>query len=91
MKTWQEPKYMIVDENGEELPNARLANRKTGDMIPDIEPVMVFRAKDRQTTQIQFLYADMCKNPGHKRAVMMRREHFLKFQDDCPEQVKEPD
>lgn len=91
MNQKQEPKYMIVDEFGRELEGAMIANRKTGKIIPSDEPIMIFRAQDRNTAQMQFLYAETCKNPGHQRTVMMRRCIFMAFQDNYPERVKEPD
>ena len=91
MNEAQEPKYMIVDEHGVELPNAQLANRKTGGVIPEDEPVMIFRAKDIRTTQMQFLYLETCMNTFHKQAVMARRNQFLAFQASHPYRIEEPD
>ncbi len=91
MDVTQEPKYMIVDENGVELPNAQLANRATGKPIPKDEPVMIWRAQDLNTGQPIFLYQEICKNPGHQRVVQGRFEQFRQFQTDHPERCKEPD
>ncbi len=89
MKASQEPKYMIVDENGVELPNARLANRETMKPIPDGEPVMIFRAKDRHSVTIINSYAAMCRNEEHYQAVNARVQQFRDFQSNNP--TKEPD
>lgn len=87
----QEPKYMIMDENGVELPNAMIANRITGKPIPADEPIMIWRAQDLRTTQPIFLYQESCNNPGHQRIVHTRFEQFRQFQKDHPERCKEPD
>ena len=91
MNVIQEPKYMIVNGGGVERPEAQIANRKTGIVIPGFEPIMIFRAQDIHTAQMIHLYAELCKNPGHQRAAMLRRAAFLSFQDLQPELVKDPD
>jgi len=91
MDVAQEPKYMIVDEHGNELPGALIANRQSGEPIPADEPLMIFRGKDIQAPQAMFLYAETCTNPFHKVIVIARRKQFLAFQANNPERVKEPD
>lgn len=91
MKESQEPKFRIVNAAGNPYENGRIANRHTGKVIPDDEPIMVFRAKDIRAVQAIHLYAELCKNPGHQRIVMKRLEDFKRFQDAHPERCKEPD
>lgn len=91
MKQDQENKYCIIDEHGNVLPNARIANRETLQPIPDDEPIMIFRAKDVRTQQMIAVYGELCENQVHRQRVKMRRLDFKKFQDEHPERLKEPD
>lgn len=87
----QEPKYMIVDENGNPLPNARIANRATGKPIPDDEPLMIFRGKDKHATDGMGAYWAVCENGNHCEAIDTRINQFHDFQRANPYLVKEPD
>lgn len=91
MNPTQEPKYMIVDEHGNELPDARIANRATGQTIPDEEPILIVRGKDRHAPGFIAGYVDRCENVDHQHAVRARLGVFDQFQADHPERVKEPD
>lgn len=91
MKKAQENKYCIVDELGNVLPNARIANRDTLKPIPDDEPIMIFRAKDVRTHQMIAVYGELCQNPVHKRRVHERLQDFKAFQDQHQDRLKEPD
>jgi hypothetical protein len=91
MKESQEPKYMIVDGEGNPLPEARIANRATGQAIPDEEPIMIFRAKDIHAPHVIGMYLGVCNNPGHREAVFRRAEQFSNFHGSNIDRVKEPD
>jgi len=91
MNRFQEPKYMIVDVDGNELPHARIANRTTSNVIPDEEPIMIFRGKDLRCPQMIRLYAELCRNPAHQRVVVKRFDDFTKFQTDFSTRCEEPD
>ena len=91
MKASQEPKYMIVDENGVELPNAQIANRETGKPIPDDEPIMIFRAKDLHAQVAIASYIPALDNDQHAKAVEKRFDQFQEFKEANPDRVKEPD
>ena len=79
----QEPKYGIRD--------GRIINRQTGEPIPDDEPILVFRAKDRLAVRILTAYFSAIEDPEHARAVAARLEDFKRFAREYPERMKDPD
>lgn len=94
MKASQEPKYMIVDTEGREIVNARLANRATGEPIPDEEPVFVLRGKDLIAPDAIAGY--LAKLPDgteteHANAVRERLVQFHDYQVIHPTRCKAPD
>ncbi len=80
----QEPKYGVNNAG-------RLFNRATGVEIPDDEPVMVFRAKDRKAVVALQAYFDACSHPDHRVVVKSRIFDFTEFAALHPERMKEPD
>lgn len=84
MKPEQEPKY-DVNESG------HIYNRSTSKVIPDDEPVMIFRARDKNAALAIAYYKKLCADPDHKEAVNERLHHFVQFAHDHPERMKEPD
>lgn len=83
MNTTQEPKYKI--ENG------KLINRQSGDQIPDDEPVIIFRARDRHAVKVLGFYLSKVANHTHREAVFKRLQQFHVWAEDHPERMKEPD
>jgi hypothetical protein len=81
----QEPKYTASSKTG------RLVNRSTGIAIPDDEPVMVFRAKDRHAIGAIAYYLQLCANPDHRAVIKSRMSDFQAFAAANPERMKEPD
>lgn len=86
MKQKQEPKY-ANDERGQ------IINRKTGEPIPDDEPVFIFRARDQHAVAVLTHYARLIINGphGHTEAVHQRMEDFMAFRDANPDRMKVPD
>jgi len=80
----QEPKYR-VDESG------RIVNRQSGEAIPDDEPVMIFRARDKNAAPMIAYYRKLCSNQQHKEIVGERLHHFVDFIHEHPDRMKEPD
>lgn len=80
----QEPKYN-VDSIG------RIVNRHSGETIPDDEPVMIFRARDKNAALMIAYYAKLCSDPEHKAVVKERLHDFVDFSHANPERMKEPD
>lgn len=79
----QEPKY---DTNAD----GKIVNRATGKVIPDNEPVMIFRAKDARALFGLKGYLDACNDPAFRAVVKRRIADFEAFQKANPELVREP-
>lgn len=80
----QDPKY-TVDENG------NIVNVKTNKLIPYNEPIIIFRAKDKNAALAIAYYKKLCSNDEHKNAVNQRLHDFVEFAHNHPELMKEPD
>ncbi len=63
--------------------------------IPDDEPVMVFRARDRLTPALIEHYAVMCQQAGspafHVDLVHAAADRFLEWQEQHPGMTRVPD
>ena len=63
--------------------------------IPEDEPVIVFRARDRLTVPMLEHYMELCAGAGspsrHVGLVRGTQERFLAWQDAHPDQVRTPD
>lgn len=84
MKPEQEPKY---DVNAD----GRIFNRATGQVIPDDEPVFIFRARDRHAIKALKYYANVCTDDDHVAVVERRVDDFRAFRKMHPDRMKEPD
>lgn len=84
MKTTQEPKY-DCNEFG------HLYNRRTKEVIPDDEPVFIFRARDVHARSALEDYASVLVPGEHRDAVCQRIADFYAFSHAHPERMKEPD
>lgn len=83
MPVSQEPKYGIRDN--------RLFNRASGEVIPEDEPVFIFRARDTHAVNILAGYAREVLNAEHASAVWGRVDDFKRFWDANPDRMKQPD
>lgn len=83
MNESQEPKYDVRE--------GRIVNRRTGQPIPDDEPVFIFRAKDRRALTALTAYYAAITNPEHAKAVAVRIESFKTFAAAHPARMREPD
>lgn len=83
MPVSQEPKYGIRDN--------RLFNRASGEVIPEDEPVFIFRARDTHAVNILAGYAREVLNAEHASAVWGRIDDFKRFWDANPDRMKQPD
>jgi hypothetical protein len=70
--------------------NGQFVNRVSGEPIPDDEPVIIFRARDRKALPILHLYLSLCDDEHHRQAIQDRIYEFGAFQRAHPERVKEP-
>ncbi len=83
MKASQEPKYKAV--------GGKIVNRKSGEAIPDNEPVFILRAKDMRALTTLNYYMAACKDEGHRGAIQGRIREFEAFAEENPELIHEPD
>jgi hypothetical protein len=65
-------------------------NRVSGEAIPDDEPVILFRARDKHSIAVLMAYLDMVSHPHHRQAVMDRLDEFSAYRAAHPERLKEP-
>lgn len=70
--------------------NGQFVNRVSGEAIPDDEPVILFRARDRKALGLLIMYQGLCDEDHHKAAIQDRINEFSQFQIDHPERMKEP-
>lgn len=78
----EDPKYEFRD--------GKFFNRKTGEAIPDEEPVFIMRAKDFHAVPTLYGYLSMCLNESHRQVILDRIQEFDQFRSDYPERMKEP-
>ncbi len=74
MNIKQEPKYKIDGD--------KIINRADGIVIPDNEPVFIFRAKDIKAALAIECYSLMLDEGVHKQVVLQRVEDFRKYQEE---------
>jgi hypothetical protein len=79
----QEPKYEALED--------RIYNRATGEVIPDDEPIFIFRGKDAKALHGLREYFAHCTDAHHMAAISQRIEDFKRFARLNPERMKEPD
>lgn len=72
----------------------RLMKRSNGEVVPDDEPVIVLRARDRLTLPTMLVYEILAKLDGCNDWFMERITPALdglrEFQKDHPERMKQP-
>lgn len=84
MKTEQEPKY-DVNEFG------HVYNRNSKKVIPDGEPIFIFRASDKHAVAALEYYMECVQNDQHAEAISDRVIAFHEFATKHPDKMKEPD
>jgi hypothetical protein len=70
--------------------NGRFVNRVSGEAIPDDEPVILFRARDRHALAVLDFYRQIIEDPHHRQAVTDRINEFHAYRQAHPERMKEP-
>jgi len=68
----------------------RFVNRVSGEPIPDDEPVIIFRARDRHSVRVLEFYLGLAEDDHHRAAIMDRIEEFETYRNNNPGKVKEP-
>lgn len=79
----QDPKYEFLA--------GAVRNRHTGEIIPEDEPVFLFRARDARAAKALYRYYEDLPPGEHELAVLGRYEDFRQFAENHPERMKEPD
>jgi len=63
--------------------------------IPDDEPVIVFRARDKLTVKLLDAYLELCEEAGsparHLGLIINSQRRFARWQADNPDKVRTPD
>ena len=70
--------------------NGQFINRVSGEAIPDDEPVMIFRARDRHALAVLAFYRGLVADEHHKQAVDDRILEFTSFAEAHAGRMKEP-
>jgi hypothetical protein len=70
--------------------DGRFVNRVSGEAIPDDEPVILFRARDRHALAVLRHYQLLVSDAHHWRAVQDRIDEFSAYREGHPERLKEP-
>lgn len=71
--------------------DGRIVNRKSGEPIPDDEPIFVLRANDQLAVRTLTAYFSAIEDSEHARAVAARLEDFKRFAREHPERMKDAD
>lgn len=83
MNSYQEPKYEIKD--------GKLWSRRSGEPIPDDEPIFILRAHDVYAAATIQAYAQKLPGGQHKNAVAIRAEQFQNWAMQHVDRMHEPD
>jgi hypothetical protein len=70
--------------------NGRFINRVSGEAIPDDEPVIIFRARDRHAVSVLQYYLSLATDAHHQQAILDRIEEFSAYREANPGRLKEP-
>jgi hypothetical protein len=66
----------------------------TGEFLPEDEPLIIFRAKDKLSVPMMLAYAELCRaagcDAGQLELLYRRIADFLAWQKDHPELMKIP-
>jgi len=78
----EDRKFVFVD--------GRFVNRLSGEAIPDDEPVIIFRARDKHALEVLRYYHSLVADDHHKQAIADRFDEFQAFRRDHGDRMKEP-
>jgi hypothetical protein len=81
-----DPKYSIDGEH--------IVKTATGERIPDDEPLILFRARDRHAARMLHYYRGLCRQDEctefHMRGIKNRIDAFEQFAREHGERMKQP-
>jgi hypothetical protein len=85
-----DPKYGIEIRDGEPV----IVKATTGEAIPDDEPLILFRARDRHAARMLHYYRDLCCQDActefHMRGITNRINAFENFALEHGDRMKQP-
>ena len=85
-----DPKYGIEVRDGEPF----IVKAATGEAIEDGEPLILFRARDRNAESMLHFYRGLCAADGctefHMEGIQNRVDTFEQFKREHPERMKQP-
>ncbi|HWT40096.1 MAG TPA: hypothetical protein VN081_02390 [Dongiaceae bacterium] len=70
--------------------NGQFVNRVSGEPIPNDEPIIIFRARDRHAEHVLREYLSMATDEHHREAIRDRMSEFAAYRAAHPERIKEP-
>lgn len=68
----------------------KFINRVSGEAIPEDEPVILFRARDRHAVEVLRYYRSLAQDEHHKQAIVDRIDEFMAYARDHEDRMKEP-
>jgi hypothetical protein len=88
-----DPKFHI-EAATEGEPDIRIVKTSNGEPIPDDEPLILFRARDRNALAMLHKYRELCEADGcnefQMEGINNRIAAFINFAMDHPERMKQP-
>jgi len=81
---------MMAEDRKFKFEDGHFVNRVSGEIIPDDEPVIIFRARDHYALLVLQYYHSLVLDDHHDQAVQDRVAEFRAFKRDHPERMKEP-
>jgi hypothetical protein len=93
-----DPKYSIdirpIRRKGSADLEPVIVKTATGEPIPDDEPLILFRARDRHALEMLFFYRHLCEQDQctdfHLDGIENRLAAFKGFREKHPERMKQP-
>lgn len=79
-----------MHERKYEIKNNQLVKRSDGALVPENEPLFIFRAKDRKALAALLAYNMILDHLPQKAAVTKSIEDFRKFALNNPDKMSEP-
>jgi hypothetical protein len=83
-----ERKYDVVRSGTNK---GRIMKRSNSRLIPEDEPLFIFRAQDRKAICALVAYNMVLDNLEQKESVTKSINDFRRFQEEHPKRMKEPD
>lgn len=73
-----------------DVSDGRFVNRRSGNPIPEDEPVFILRARDNHAIAAMSYYVECCQDDLHRCDVESVINTFRAWRDANPDKTKEP-